>query len=898
MTRLSQKSYLALLTLLVAGIFSFAFGAKWVSFDGSDEAECRVTVLSSDNSSAFLQIEVPGMFAEDVEINGRIFQDLYFHHFGSTQEVGAPSLPRISELVAIPGTKNVRVSLVSEETITLEGFNVSPFIEPQFDGAQPNIRFDQRIYSADAWFPGERLSLGDIGIMRGLRMVPVRIVPFSYNPVTQQLKVSQRIVVKLEYYGLSNQAVQEHTLTSVNPRLDRLYRSAVVNYDELGIEVNYGTDEFQVKYLIICPDTQAVNIIQPLADFYNAKGLGVEIRVMNPTFNTALQFRDYIHQLYVSDSLEYVLLVGDYCTVTSHLIMPMYYWQNTYSDSWFTMIDPWPNVGNDYLADIAIGRFVYDNNSELQHQIDKTMGYLTNPSTSDNWAEHTLLVAHREQYPQKYTLCKEQIRQFSYALQIPIFQQGYGGAGYTNTDVINYLNTSGSGILNYRGHGSQTAWWSWGNSGDFNASHINQLTNANKLFVHFDVCCDNMDFPGYNGNCFAESFMKTTYGCVAIHSAIVPSYTIPNHDYDKEFYKAIYHEGIYNIGYASNFANVAVYTYHGSIGQSNIRTYLWLGDAAIDPWTNTPQNLIVNHPQMLPAGTTNLEIQHINIGGFVLEGAMVCAQNAQTYTVGYTNYSGTVNLQFDQPLTSDLQLMVTAHNALPYQANIMIGSYDLSVSMSPQNPPIVIPANGGSFDYTATVTNNDTMTATFDAWIDVILPNGNVYGPVILRQGLSAGPGSVIQRLLTQDVPGMAPAGNYEYWGHAGIYPANVWAEDSLLFSKSASDVSGPEMQGWNLTGWDEGGASAMPENFYLAQNQPNPFNPETVISFALPEASQVALTVYNSAGQRVATLMEGFVTAGEYSVVFDGANLSSGVYFYHLTAGNHSAVKKCLLMK
>lgn len=901
MRDLLKKSYSALLITLVIGVFTLSFAARWVSFDGSSEAEYRVTVLSSDDSGLMLQIEVPGVFVDDIEVNGTIFHDLYFHSSNTTQEVGAPALPRVSELAAIPGNRNVRVTLLSEETVTLEGFNIAPYLKPTTDNEKPEFAVNQQLYSTDAFYPGERVGLGEIGIMRGLRVIPVSVVPFSYNPVTRQLVAATRMVVKLDFYGLSDVNVQPNRLTSASPRWDRFFRSAVVNYDQLGIEVDNGTDHFQVKYLIICPDTQAVSIVRPLADFRSAQGLGVEIRVMETGFNTSVQFRDYIRQLYVSDSIEYVLLVGDYCTVNGHTVMPMYRWQDTWSDSWYTMVDPWPNTGNDYLADLAIGRFVYDNDSELQHQIDKTIGYLTNPATSDNWAEHTLLVAHQEQYPQKYTLCKEQIRTYAYGIQTPIFQQGYGGAGYTNNNVINYLNTYGSGILNYRGHGSQTAWWQWGSSGDFNASHINQLTNANKLFVHFDVCCDNMDFPGYNGNCFAESFMKAQYGCLAINGAIIPSYTIPNHDYDKEFYKAIYHEGIFNIGYASNFANITVYTAHGSIGMSNIRTYLWLGDSSIDPWTNTPQQLVVNHPQMLPAGTATLEIQHININGFVVVGAMVCAQNAETYSVGYTNYSGTVNLQFDNPITTDLNLMVTAHNALPYRETITVGgSYNLSVSLTPQNPPIVIPANGGSFTYDASIANNDTMPATFDAWIDAVLPNGGVYGPIILRRGLTANPGASILRTLTQNVPGFAPAGSYVYWGHVGMHPGAIWAEDSLLFSKSVVDAGGENVNGWDLSGWDDigGGASVAPDNFFLAQNQPNPFNPETTISFGLPEAVDVTLTVYNSAGQRVATLVSGRMPAGEHSVVLDGASLSSGVYFYHLNAGKYSAIKKCVMMK
>lgn len=91
---------------------------------------------------------------------------------------------------------------------------------------------------------------------------------------------------------------------------------------------------------------------------------------------------------------------------------------------------------------------------------------------------------------------------------------------------------------------------------------------------------------------------------------------------------------------------------------------------------------------------------------------------------------------------------------------------------------------------------------------------------------------------------------------------------------------------------------SGSPVDFTLDQNYPNPFNPETVIRFALPVAGNVTLTVYNSPGEVVATLVDQFVEAGAHEVAFNAANLPSGTYIYKLTAGNFTSVKKMLLLK
>jgi len=1011
-----------ILTLLVFGFISSSIAGDWVSFNGRT-GDYEVTILSSSNSNLVFRVEVKGMLVEDVRIDNQIFQDLKFNNFATTQDIGSPALPKISKLISTPGNTKVKANIVSMRTMILEGYNVIPFQEPTTDDQDAaEFTLNSAVYENNSWYPEVRTIIGQPGVMRGLRVAPVAVVPFSYNPVTDQLEVATEMVVEVEFYGVSDQAVTNTQVSEVSPRIANWYRSNILNYDNLNIRENGGTDEFQVKYLIIAP-ADAIPIIQPLADFRNAQGYGVEIREIEAGFNTADQFRNYIHELYESDGLEYVLLVGDWCQATSHLICPMAYWSNTWSDSWYTMVDPWPNTGNDYLADLSAGRFVYDNNAELQLQMDKTMGYLLNPSTADNWAEHTLLVAHQEQYPQKYTQCKNEIMNYSYAYETPIFQPAYGGAGATNTDVINYLNGTGSGILNYRGHGSQTAWWQWGASGDFNATHIAQLTNADKLFVHFDVCCDNMDFPNYYGNCFCESFMKHQYGCVAIHSAIIPSYTIPNHDYDKEFYKAVYDLGVNSIGYSSNYANITVYNVHGSIGQSNIRTYLWLGDSAIDPWTKTPQELTVDHLPTMFIGSSSMTVD-VEISGAPVEDAMVCAQNGDTYTVGYTNAAGSVTLAFDGALTTpgNLELTVTCHNGLPYQAdipvtvasgpyvvfneaviddiqgnnnghlnpgetsylgaelenigtqtaenvtmtisttdpyttindnsevfgNISAGStlfindaFEIAVSnifsyvyyvefsatitatgqtpweddflvavvpnidviLDPVGTPITIPAGGGSFDFNVALENLDTTPTTFDIWTMVTLPNGSEYGPLINFSNLTLLSGGSVNRDRTQVVPAGAPGGSYTYDSYVGEYPNFVWDEDHFDFTKAGDGGDNGNMNGWYSYGeeFDELGESTdafTPENYSLGSAYPNPFNPETTISFSLPEATEVTLSVFNLVGQRVSLLHQGMTEAGQHSVTWNAAGMSSGVYFYKLQAGNFVSIKKCVLMK
>lgn len=98
-----------------------------------------------------------------------------------------------------------------------------------------------------------------------------------------------------------------------------------------------------------------------------------------------------------------------------------------------------------------------------------------------------------------------------------------------------------------------------------------------------------------------------------------------------------------------------------------------------------------------------------------------------------------------------------------------------------------------------------------------------------------------------------------------------------------------------------------LPKEFTLNQNYPNPFNPSTVISYQLPAAGHVSLKIFDQLGREIATLVDEFQQAGKHNSQFSirnpsagrqGSQLSSGIYFYRLTAGAYSSTKKMLLLK
>jgi len=94
------------------------------------------------------------------------------------------------------------------------------------------------------------------------------------------------------------------------------------------------------------------------------------------------------------------------------------------------------------------------------------------------------------------------------------------------------------------------------------------------------------------------------------------------------------------------------------------------------------------------------------------------------------------------------------------------------------------------------------------------------------------------------------------------------------------------------------GKVSDLPGRYVLRQNYPNPFNPTTQISYELAQSGHVRLEVSSILGQKVATLVDEYQTAGSYRVHFDGGNLAAGVYLYQITAGSFTERKKMVLAK
>jgi len=132
-----------------------------------------------------------------------------------------------------------------------------------------------------------------------------------------------------------------------------------------------------------------------------------------------------------------------------------------------------------------------------------------------------------------------------------------------------------------------------------------------------------------------------------------------------------------------------------------------------------------------------------------------------------------------------------------------------------------------------------------------------------------------------------------------GTYDDTVYDEYILVTAEGAIPVRNGGTGDDEVEVSNEEDVLNTPDGYALNQNYPNPFNPSTTISFNLPNAADVNLTVYNILGQRVATLLNKTAfTSGNHTINFDASNLASGIYIYRLEAGTFTSQKRMTLIK
>ncbi len=337
-----------------------------------------------------------------------------------------------------------------------------------------------------------------------------------------------------------------------------------------------------------------------------------------------------------------------------------------------------------------------------------------------------------------------------------------------------------------------------------------------------------------------------------------------------------------DFSYPSNFCvPICFYTCYADLGGHNFWWNAVTNETGANVWKTEGCQDTISSTYLLDLNCGNLKIYQ---PGDVVIGDV--NHNLQPYEVG--DVVTLANYLID-PVANPLdlwQLWASDINRDGRPATVA----DLIMLLNIVNGTITPGPKLAPLDVTATITYaNGTVSVTSDVPVGGALVKINHEG---VELGAPVANGMDIKY---SDVNGVMTVLVYNGTINAGthtLFTVPVNGEGSVTLGEvSASDNIGHLLNARGVVG-------VVPTEFSVAQNFPNPFNAKTAINFALPTTANVTVTIYNVAGQVVETINAGELAAGEHSVTWDATNISSGVYFYKVAAGEFSETMKMTLLK
>lgn len=307
-----------------------------------------------------------------------------------------------------------------------------------------------------------------------------------------------------------------------------------------------------------------------------------------------------------------------------------------------------------------------------------------------------------------------------------------------------------------------------------------------------------------------------------------------------------------------SYPKTVVICYHGPPNYGNPQ----------DPWAS------IGYPMIQLFGMTSYPTGVVNRSSGILSRSAWFS-----YVSSYSANQPGVRIELSNPIINYSTRVVTATITMTALQNLT-GAYSIFIPITENR--IVYPQNVYSACGTAGINSNYMHMHVVKA---IVTPNTGTQ--------ITAGPWNQNQ-VLTYNLNYTVPAGielsnidvNVIVYAQGTPYTNNAPVQNGLCVKSTSFTPVG-------ITKTD-----LEANTFSLGQNYPNPFNPQTSMRFTLPKDGNVSFRVYDINGKEVSNYFNGFLKAGIYTMQFDGSQLPSGVYFYKLTAGDFSDVKRMLLVK
>jgi len=630
----------------------------------------NVVLEQSNPEHIVVRFDVGAFDREAVDINGESYNLLKVADEPLWTVEGEPSLPKLCRAVIIPDDARMEVNILKSEYVEFHNMPVAPSKGHLPRTVNPDlVRYTfGNVYQEHEWYPGPVADIREPFILRDYRGAVVELNAFQYNPGTQTLRVYTSVTVEVVSAGPGEINVLENSKRSevLIPDFELIYKRRFLNYQEVSQKYT-PVSEFG-DILVISYDAFSAEM-QPYVDWKMQKGIKTTLVNLSTIGNVATSIKNFIHAMYDSTNLAFVLLVGDSPQLTTFTS------GGGGADPMYATL-----AGGDSYPEIFVGRFSAENVDQVATQVERTITYESGP-VGGTWFHKGTGIAsnqgpgHNGEYDNAHMdLIRQDLLNYTYTS----VDQFYDPSA-TASMVTNALN-EGRSIINYCGHGSTTAWSTTG----FSNSNVNALVNDNMLPFIFSVACVNGQFTGYT--CFAEAWMRATHsggeptGAIACYmSSINQSWNPPMWAQD-EAVDLLVSDAMSTYGGLAFNGSCHMIDMEGAGGVAMYETWIIFGDPSVQVRTDTPAPMTVNHAGAVFFNMSEYEVEVVGV-----EGAL-CALYADgiLYGSAYTDAGGNVLVPINQmlPIGTPILLTVTAYNHETVVDTVMAAT-DLTIMHDP-----------------------------------------------------------------------------------------------------------------------------------------------------------------------------------------------------------------------
>ncbi|MCB1184874.1 carboxypeptidase regulatory-like domain-containing protein [bacterium] len=641
-----------------------ASGASGTFGEPSGEAAATTAVALGEKSAAglTLRFSAPWLELTSREADGTTWQAVELPGAASVGAPGAPQLPLVTQLVAVPDGRTLQVKSVSEDMRQLAG-TWRPWPDQGLQqGDAATFVFDAASYAAGKAAAAEPLvSVGEPGLLRGVRVVPVRFRPVRWNAADGSLEAAASLEVSFAYVAAAD-GRKSATDRAIPESFARMLQDEVIDYTPTGLEMDTpGT------YLVIYPEVTGIaGKLDPLLAWRRRQGYNVIATSTNITGGTTAAIKSYIQGIYdtADPPLEFVTLVGD---ANGAVSIPTFIeglsGYGGEGDHDYTLL-----AGGDVMSDVHIGRISVTSTDELATVVGKIVAYESEPlvSTDPGWFTRAGLAADPSSSGYSTIWVSQWVKEQLLALNYTTVDTIWGG-NFT-TLMLQSVN-AGKSIFTYRGY--------FGMSG-MSTSHIASMSNGQKLPFALIVTCDTGSFES-DTVCRSEAFLRAPNGggVASMGTATIGTHT----RYNNCMFQGVA-EGVLNgdgrVGPGLTLGKLHLYENYQDFEPDEVIIWsTWnnlMGDPATRIWTALPQALVVDHPASLAVGANTIPVS-VTAGGSPVADALVAVSTAGGYVVsGRTDAAGRVNVPLSGLAAGPYDLVVTGHNLQPYVAGFNVGA--------------------------------------------------------------------------------------------------------------------------------------------------------------------------------------------------------------------------------